>query len=160
MNLICLMNSAFSFFQNYPCRLAHIEIDCDLPCEEFIFNSAHPFAEANFHFTRNLTVSEAFQSLFEEHPEDRSRSSSHFSSPKHNGNPLGFTVFDMFILIHRMYPLSPLKCRHHSLTPGWTSRVLFHQLPHDPSRTHSTESPECTTNAGQHTWIRSFSDPR
>lgn len=111
MNLICLMDTAFSFFQNYPCRLAHIEIECDLPCEELIFHSTHPFAEPNFHFTRNLTVSEAFQSLFEEHP------SSHFPPSKHSGNPLGFTVFDMFILIHRTYPLSPLKYIM-ILTPG------------------------------------------
>lgn len=94
MNLIILMDSAFSFFQNYPCRLAHIEMDCDLPCEEYIFNSTHPFAEPNFSFTRDLTASEAFQSLFEVYSED-----SH--SPNHN-NPMGLTVFDMFLLIHGM----------------------------------------------------------
>ena len=158
MNLICLMDSAFSFFQNYPCRLAHIEIDCDLPCEERIFNSAHPFAEPNFRFTRDLTVSEAFQSLFEENPEG-SCSSSRFSSSKHSGNPLGFTVFDMFILIHRMYSLSPLKCGFH-VSNSWTSRVRFHQLPHDPSRTHSTESPECTIKPKRNIGIQPFPDPR
>lgn len=102
MNLLALMDSAFSFFQNYPCRLAHIEMNCDLPCEESIFNSAHPFTEPNFRFTRHFTISEAFQSLFDEYPEDSSHPSSASSFPKYDDNPMGFTVFDMFLLIHSM----------------------------------------------------------
>lgn len=106
MAMIALIDSAFSFFQNYPCRLTHVEMDCDLPCEEIIFNSVHPFSEPNFRFSRNLTVSEAFQSLFEECPEDLPNPPI-ISFPQNDiGNPLGFTVFDMFLLIHRMYFLS------------------------------------------------------
>lgn len=103
MAVIALIDSAFSFFQNYPCRIAHAEMDCDLPCEETIFDSVHPFIEPNFRFTRNLTVSEAFQSLFEESPEDTPHSPATSLSQNNVGNPLGFTVFDMFLLIHRTY---------------------------------------------------------
>lgn len=100
MTIISLMDSAFSFFQNYPCRLAHIEMDCDLPCEESVFGSIHPFAEPNFRLSRELTVSEAFQNLFDERPEDPPHSL--HESSKQEGNPMGLTVYDMFLLIHRM----------------------------------------------------------
>ncbi|BCR89694.1 uncharacterized protein ACHE_50892A [Aspergillus chevalieri] len=103
MVMIALIDSAFSFFQNYPCRLAHVEMDFDLPCEESLFNSVHPFSEPNFRFSRNLTVSEAFQSLFEECPEDPLRPPSPSLTQNNVGNPLAFTVFDMFLLIHLLY---------------------------------------------------------
>ena len=102
MSIISLMDSAFSFFQNYPCRLAHIEIDCDLPCEESVFNCIHPFAKPGFRFSREVTVSEAFQSLFDERPED-SPHPPYDPSSKHGGTPMGLTVYDMFLLIHRMH---------------------------------------------------------
>lgn len=89
---ISLIDSAYLFFQNYPCRLAHCEMDFDLPCEESIFNSANPFAEPDFRVSRGFTISQAFQSLFD-NPEELQR-----------GNPMGLTVFDMFILIHCMHP--------------------------------------------------------
>ena len=108
MAMIALIDSAFSFFQNYPCRLTHVEMDCDLPCEEIVFDSVLPFSEPNFRSPRNLTVSEAFQSLFEECPEN-SLHSPPPSFPQNNvGNPLGFTVFDMFLLIHRMSSFSDI----------------------------------------------------
>lgn len=87
INIICSLDCAFGFFQNYPCRLTPMEMECDLPCEDSIFNSEHPFAQPNFRFNRELTVAEAFQSLFSEVPP---------AAPN-------YTVFDMFILIHRMY---------------------------------------------------------
>lgn len=89
---ISLIDSAYLFFQNYPCRLAHCEIDFDLPCEESIFNAANPFSEPEFRVSRGFTFSQAFQSLFDNPGE------------VHQGNPMGLTVFDMFILIHSMRP--------------------------------------------------------
>lgn len=99
------MDCAFSFYQNYPCRLTHTEMECDLPCEESLFSSQHPFAEPNFRFTRDLTVCEAFQKLFaEDQPISSSQSSSWSSVSSNAPNDMKLTVLDMFILIHRMHP--------------------------------------------------------
>ncbi|KAL1886791.1 hypothetical protein Plec18167_000726 [Paecilomyces lecythidis] len=107
INIVSLLDCAFSFYQNYPCRLTHNEMECDLPCEESIFSSQHPFAEPNFRFTRNVTIHEAFQQLFSEEPTsskptlDRSQPLS--SSSMRNLEDLQLTVLDMFILIHLLY---------------------------------------------------------
>jgi hypothetical protein len=85
--MISLLDCAFFFFQNYPCRLAHTEMECDLPCDESLFVSEHPFAEPNFRFQRDLRLSEAFRNLFDEAPES---------------SPMDLTALDMFILIHSM----------------------------------------------------------
>lgn len=85
--MISLLDCAFFFFQNYPCRLTHTEMECDLPCDELLFFSEHPFAETNFRFSRGFTLSEAFKNLFDEAPES---------------NPMDLTALDMFILIHSM----------------------------------------------------------
>lgn len=104
INIVSLLDCAFSFFQNYPCRLTYTEMECDLPCEESIFYSQHPFAEPNFRFTRNITVYEAFQQLFTEEPvSSKSIFDRRQSLPgpfMQNLEDLQFTVLDMFILIH------------------------------------------------------------
>lgn len=85
--MILLLDCAFFFFQNYPCRLSHTEMECDLPCDESLFVSEHPFVEPNFRFQREFRLSEAFRNLFEEAPES---------------SPMDLTALDMFILIHSM----------------------------------------------------------
>lgn len=87
ISIISLLDGAFFFFQNFPCRLTHTEMECDLPCDESLFFSEHPFAEPNFRFSRGLTVSGAFKNLFDEAPES---------------NPMDLSALDMFILIHSM----------------------------------------------------------
>ncbi|KGO75953.1 Zinc finger, C2H2 [Penicillium italicum] len=88
ISMISLLDCAFLFFQNFPCRLTHTEMDFDLPCDESLFFSDHPFAEPNFRFSRGLRVSEAFEHLFDEAAES---------------NPMDLTVLDMFILIHILF---------------------------------------------------------
>lgn len=102
MNIVSLLDCAFSFYQNYPCRLSHAEMECEFPCDEFIFNSQQPFTEPNFRFTRETTISEAFQSLFEEYPSQES-SSSRQNTPltAYESIRMELRVFDMFIIIHR-----------------------------------------------------------
>lgn len=70
-------------------------MECELPCEESLFQSDHPFAEPNFRFTRSLTTYETFQKLF-----DSSASDSLRRGPETGQTDL--TVLDMFILIHSM----------------------------------------------------------
>lgn len=93
INIISLLDCAFFFYQNYPCRLTHSEMECELPCEESLFQSGHPFAEPGFRFTRNLTLYETFQNLFEPTSND---------SPQRTpgSGQMDLTVLDMFILIH------------------------------------------------------------
>lgn len=88
ISIISLLDCAFFFFQNFPCRLTHTEMECDLPCDESLFFSEHPFAEPNFRFSRGLKVSEAFKNLFDETPES---------------NLMDLTALDMFILIHILF---------------------------------------------------------
>ncbi|CAI7650837.1 unnamed protein product [Penicillium glandicola] len=88
MSMISLLDCGFFFFQNYPCRLTHTEIKYDLPCDESLFISEHPFAEPNFRFSRGLTISEAFENLFDETPEP---------------NLMNLTALDLFILIHILF---------------------------------------------------------
>ncbi|KAL1983961.1 hypothetical protein VTN96DRAFT_9735 [Rasamsonia emersonii] len=95
INIILLLDCAFSFYQNYPCRLTPSEMECDLPCENAFFNSEHPFAQPNFRFSRETTVYDAFQFLFAE-DQPINQSSNGASNVK-------FTVLDMFILIHLLY---------------------------------------------------------
>jgi hypothetical protein len=74
-------------------------MECEFPCDESIFNSAHPFAEPNFRFTRDITISEAFQSLFEEYPKQES-SEGYFPVSAYESTRMSLRVFDMWILIH------------------------------------------------------------
>lgn len=95
INIMTLIDCAFSFFSNFPCRLTVTEMKFDLPCEEVLFSSQHPFSEPKFKMSRHLTTYEAFRSLFAE--EKSPPSTSHGKK-----NPLGLNPLDMFILIHRM----------------------------------------------------------
>ncbi|KAJ5092481.1 transcriptional regulator family: Fungal Specific TF [Penicillium alfredii] len=95
--IVSLLDCAFFFFQNYPCRLTHSEMECDFPCDDSVWRSEHPFAEPNFRFTRDLTISDAFQYLFD----DASKQDSPYRSPERN--TLDLTVLDMFILIHLLF---------------------------------------------------------
>lgn len=74
-------------------------MECEFPCDESIFSSAHPFAEPNFRFTRDITISEAFQSLFEEYPKQES-SEGYFPDSAYESTRMSLRVFDMWILIH------------------------------------------------------------
>jgi len=94
MNIITLLDCAFSFFANLPCRLTVSEMKFDLPCEETIFSSGHPFSEPNFAPSRNLTTFEAFQSLFGQ------VKTNVVTNQGKKGNPLDLNPMDMFILIH------------------------------------------------------------
>lgn len=93
MAWIIAIDCAFTFFQNFPCRLALAELACDLPCEESIFESQHPFSEPNFLPSRQLTVNDAFEQLFVECPEAALPASERLLAAK-------LTVLDMFILVH------------------------------------------------------------
>lgn len=97
MNIITLLDCALAFFANFPCRLTVSEMRFDLPCEETIFSSSHPFAEPKFTPSRHLTTYEAFQSLFGQFKPTT------VPNQGKKGNPLGLNPMDMFILVH---------CRH------------------------------------------------
>lgn len=91
MVFIILIDCAFSFFQNYPCRLIPTELECDLPCEESFFDAPHPYQEPTFSPKRSLTVVYAFERFF---------------AHETNTNSLQLqdgrlTALDMFLLIHR-----------------------------------------------------------
>lgn len=92
INIISLLDCAFFFYQNYPCRLTHAELECELPCEEALFRSPHPFQDPKFRFSREITNYQAFQHMFES-PQDGHQASP--PSPK-----IHLTVLDMFIVIH------------------------------------------------------------
>lgn len=100
ISIISLLDCAFFFYQNYPCRLTHSEMECELPCEESIFESEHPFADPNFRFTRDLTLYGAFQHLFD---------SSHEAGQSPDPSQMNLTVMDMFILIHGTLYRIPLS---------------------------------------------------
>ncbi|KAJ5860262.1 transcriptional regulator family: Fungal Specific TF [Penicillium soppii] len=86
-SIISLLDCAFFFYQNYPCRLTQSEMECDLPSDESVFFSEHPFAEPKFCFSRELTITAAFENLLEET----------------ELKPMDLTALDMFILIHLLY---------------------------------------------------------
>ncbi|OJJ38270.1 hypothetical protein ASPWEDRAFT_35893, partial [Aspergillus wentii DTO 134E9] len=120
VSIISLLDCAFSFYQNYPCRLSHTEMDSEFPCYNAIFNSEHPFAEPNFRFSRDLIISEAFQSLFEDYPTQNPS-----PSPISEGSQMSLTVFDMFMLIHLLYvftnthmTLLAVMRKHHAILPS------------------------------------------
>ncbi|PYI25800.1 C2H2 finger domain protein [Aspergillus indologenus CBS 114.80] len=102
--IISLLDCAFCFFQNYPCRLSHVEMDCDFPCPEALFNLEHPYTDIGFHYSRGFTIKEAFQSLFDG---SNAPNMSFPLSPDSSTNPSGIlpnmNILDMFILIHLLY---------------------------------------------------------
>ena len=94
MTTLTLLDCAFSFFANFPCRLTISEMQFDLPCEEIYYASPHPFSEQSFIFSRRTTLNEAFYSLFPQ------KSSTPTSNRITKSNPLGLNPMDMFTLIH------------------------------------------------------------
>jgi len=97
MNIMTLLDCAFSFFANFPCRLVLSEMKFDLPCEEHLFVSPHPFSEPNFFASRHITIQEAFRSLFGQF------NPSIVPNQGMKDNPLGLNPTDMFALIHLLY---------------------------------------------------------
>ncbi|PGH13350.1 hypothetical protein AJ80_06344 [Polytolypa hystricis UAMH7299] len=95
--VITLLDAAFAFYQNFPPRLNPVELQCELPCHESLFSVRHPFVEKNFRFSREMTVYQAFKTLFYEkgpvHPL--------FTYP--DDNTLHVGIFEMFLLMHILY---------------------------------------------------------
>ena len=103
MNIILTLDCAFLFFQNYPSRLTLAELDCDLPCEEDVWNAKNPFAEPSFRFTRILTIKRGVELLFNDNGKSplvevatTKRTTTSVARPV-------FTIFDLFVLIHGTY---------------------------------------------------------
>ncbi|PYI03433.1 C2H2 finger domain protein [Aspergillus sclerotiicarbonarius CBS 121057] len=100
MSIILLLDCAFSFFQNYPCRLTHTEVECDFPCAESLFALEHPYTDLSFQPSRGITISETFLRLFEDGPKDTMPSTPDSTT---SSSMASLTVLDMFILIHVLY---------------------------------------------------------
>lgn len=97
INVIITLDCAFLFFQNYPQRLTLAELDCDLPCEEDIWNAKNPFTEPDFRFTRNLTVKKGLGMLFNDDPPPVEIANTKRATSARQPT---FTFFDLFVLIH------------------------------------------------------------
>lgn len=80
-------------------RVSFSEMNFELPCEEQIWSSSHPFAEKSFIPNRNVTLFEAFQSLF---GQVKHTALVPVPAQATKGNPFGLNPTDMFTLIHRM----------------------------------------------------------
>ncbi|CRG88903.1 Regulatory protein ADR1 [Talaromyces islandicus] len=147
INIISLLDCAFSFYQNFPCRLTPAELECDLPCDNLVFNSEHPFTHAKFRFTRETTVYEAFQYLFDESQPIPTQKGTQAAT-----TDMSLTVLDTFILIHLLYAyinshmtvLAPIirlrqfREKSGSLTPSNGSRSASRKtiIPEDPILGH------------------------
>jgi hypothetical protein len=62
-------------------------MECDLPCEEVVFDEPDPFTHSKFRFRRDLTSRMAFCALL--------------NSARSPARELDITVLDSFVLIHR-----------------------------------------------------------
>jgi hypothetical protein len=133
ISIISLLDCAFFFYQNYPCRLTHAEIESELPCEEALFRSPHPFQDPKFRFSREITIYQAFQHMFESPTQDGSEAS--LPSSK-----MDLTVLDMFIVIHGTWNSSniPIAGETKSLSH---STVRFYQYAYDACGATQTPSP-------------------
>lgn len=98
MTIIWTLDCAFLFYQNYPCRLTFTELGFDLPCEESLFDSRNPFAEANFRFSREMTFQMAFEAILSADAAHMTATESSSAFP--SSNWLGVTALDMFALMH------------------------------------------------------------
>lgn len=125
ISVISLLDCAFFFYQNYPCRLTHSEMECELPCEESVFQAEHPFSEPSFRFNRDITIYSAFQNLFE--PVKQEGQSADIYD-------MGLTVLDTFILIHGTFQ-SIYPRFHLHFADEHRSFIRLHQYAYDPSRT-------------------------
>ncbi|PWY83419.1 hypothetical protein BO70DRAFT_361536 [Aspergillus heteromorphus CBS 117.55] len=104
INIILLLDCAFSFFQNYPCRLSHMEAEFDFPCAESIFGLRHPYTDLHFQPSRQMTISDAFQKLFEtDQKEDQKEEGPLTPESTSSSSMDSLTVLDMFTLIHLLY---------------------------------------------------------
>ncbi|GAB7336266.1 hypothetical protein MBLNU13_g09023t1 [Cladosporium sp. NU13] len=86
-NYIVLTDCAFLFFRGLQLRIWDPEIECDLPCQEDIFDAVHPFTHPEFSFKRPLTAQQAFSAMF----------TAERAEP---GPDLALTMLDSFVLIH------------------------------------------------------------
>ena len=107
MAFVCLLDCAFCFFQNQPCRLVPTELNCGLPCDESVFSTEIPTQKVQFQRTRDITIYSAFRRLFDDQqpvpqtPYTAPRSHPKVASPEPFSQQ-SVTALDMFILGHRM----------------------------------------------------------
>ncbi|KAF5126351.1 hypothetical protein E5D57_011048 [Metarhizium anisopliae] len=118
--MIRLLDCAFLFFSNYPCKLAFSELEHDLPCENAVFNAKHPFAEENFRFRRGSTTAEAFEELFREqsNPPPAQRQCDVESCVNYGSR----TVVDLFLTIH-CAAMGQRRQNSASEQPAWADGV-------------------------------------
>jgi hypothetical protein len=128
ISVISLLDCAFFFYQNYPCRLTHSEMECELPCEESVFQAEHPFSEPSFRFNRDITIYSAFQNLFKPMKQEGQSADIY---------DMGLTVLDTFILIHGTFQSISLRFHLH-LADEHRSFIRLHQYAYDTSRTFET----------------------
>ncbi|KAF4463228.1 Peptidase S33 tripeptidyl aminopeptidase-lik [Fusarium albosuccineum] len=105
--MIRLLDCAFLFYSNYPCRLGFTELGSDLPCDNSVFNTKHPFAEENFSFRRGSTTADAFEELFRGQSDSSSAQQQYdaASYTNHAAEHVGgtYTILDLFLTIHLLY---------------------------------------------------------
>jgi hypothetical protein len=115
MGIISLLDCAFFFYQNYPCRLTPSEMEFELPCEELLFQVEHPFTVPHFRFSRDTTAFQAFQGFFDDNAQSGIPHTSH----------MDLTTLDMFILIHCMIHVQLFLACHCSLIPWYSTIRLY-----------------------------------
>jgi hypothetical protein len=138
ISIISLLDCAFFFYQNYPCRLTHAEIESELPCDEALFRSPHPFQDPKFRFSREITIYQAFQHMFDLPTQDGSGASPPSSK-------IDLTVLDMFIVIHGARYSSNFSIAGDTNCPS-RSTVRFYQYAYDAcgaTQTPSACHPSC-----------------
>ncbi|KAJ5729798.1 uncharacterized protein N7483_004306 [Penicillium malachiteum] len=124
MSIVSLLDCAFYFYQNYPYRYGIFEMELDLPCEQSLFWSDHPFSEPNFRLSRNLSLYQAFQNLFAPTPaESPGRPPEYYQ--------MDMTIFDMFMLIHVLFAFINTQIMLIGLTKRPGSPLLSLHSPSD-----------------------------
>ncbi|RAL16151.1 uncharacterized protein BO97DRAFT_384209 [Aspergillus homomorphus CBS 101889] len=143
ISIISLLDCAFCFFQNYPCRLSHVEMDCDFPCSESLFNLEHPYTDIGFQYSRGFTIKEAFQSLFDG---PNLPTTSLPLSPDSTTNPSSIlpnmSILDMFILIHLLYAFINTYMTLASLTRNTQPPIQFQASASQPPDPVSPGKPQ------------------
>jgi hypothetical protein len=131
ISIMVLLDCAFTFFANFPCRFALSELGFELPCDERFFNNAKPFTKSGFTTSRGHTIQLAFQSLFEQRAPQQSLG---LANTEATLGPLDLNCMDMFILIHLLY-----VCAHTHVT-------MFSQAPRIDGRTSGEVTPTTNSN--------------
>lgn len=131
ISIMVLLDCAFTFFANFPCRFALSELDFELPCDERFFNNAKPFSMSRFNTSRRYTIQSAFQSLFEQRAPPQTAG---IATNEARLGPLDLNCMDMFILIHLLY-----VCAHTHVT-------MFSQAPRLDGRTSGEVTPTTNSN--------------